>query len=89
MCLPGLLHENQNSFESKTSEGNWQKNSLLRLSQERSTLLTALPPKKQLLYEKSNSNKPRTKLPTVVKIAISSRIKRLLLIYRSNINYLV
>ena len=43
-------------------------------------------PKKQLLYGKSDSNQPRTKLPTTVKKAVSSHTKFLLLIYKSNIN---
>ena len=54
-----------------------------------STLSTAPPRKKQLLYEKSDSNQPRTKLPNVVKIAVSSHTKLLLLIYELNISYLV
>ena len=50
----------------------------------------APPPKKQLLYEKSDSNQPRTKLPTIaVKIAVTSHTKLLLLIYKSNFSYLV
>ena len=44
----------------------------IRSRSERSILLMAPPPKKQLLYEKSDSNQPRIKLPTIVKIAGSS-----------------
>ena len=54
-----------------------------------STLSTAPPRKKRLLYEKSDSNQPRTKLPNVVKIAVTSHTKLLLLIYELNISYLV
>ena len=53
----------------------------IRFRSERSVLLTAPPPKKQLLYEKSDSNQPRIKLPTTVKIAGSSHTNFLLLIY--------
>ena len=61
----------------------------IRPRSERSIVLTAPPPKKQLLYEKSDINQSRTKLPTIVKIAGSSHTNFLLLIYKSNISYLV
>ena len=61
----------------------------IRFRLKTSTLSTAPPRKKQLLYEKFDSNQPRTKLPNVVKIAVSSHTKLLLLIYKLNISYLV
>ena len=61
----------------------------IRSRSKRSILLTA-PPKKQLLYEKSDSNQPRAKsATTIVKITVSSHTNLLLLIYKSNISYLV
>ena len=47
------------------------------------------PPKEQLLYVKPDSNQSRTKLPTTVKVAVTSHTKLLLYIYKSDISYLV
>ena len=61
----------------------------IRSRSERSIILTVPPPKKQLLYEKSDSNQLKTKLQTTVRIAGSSHTNFLLLIYESNIRYLI
>ena len=59
----------------------------IRSRSKRFILLMASPPKKQLLYEKSYSNQPRIKLPTIVKIAVSFHTKFFLSIYnKSNIS---
>ena len=61
----------------------------IRPRSKRSILLTAPPSRKQLLYEKSDSNQPRPKLPSTVEIAVSFHTKLLLLIYKSNVSYLL
>ena len=57
----------------------------IRSRSKRSILLTTPPPKKQLLYWKSDTNQPRTKLPTTVKIAVSSHNFCLFIYNKSNI----
>ena len=61
----------------------------IRPRSKRSILLIAPPSRKQLLYEKSDINQPRPKLPSTVEIAVSFHTKLLLLIYKSNVSYLL
>ena len=77
-------HEKEASFHEGKKLAEEQ---FIRSRLKTSTLWTAPSPKEQLFYEKSNQQ--RTKLPNIVKIALSSHIKLFLLIWKLNISYLV